>query len=439
MSFRELRSFVEMMRALNFPHHISLESFRAPNFELVADCLYWLYQRYDPGTDVIDDISTETDRIIFLQSIGRAMFTKARIQLNLKRLYAANGLAVKELLKTATLLYKATFEANNEEAEALDQPATAVDTRSIDPKAARQLTSEIIRSGTAIYDALQQEPEMRELRNRALTSNMDTDVIADSVREAIVSVHDNVTSISHALEEMNDHHRSLETKMEKRRSELERCEKRLSTLAGVRPAYMDEYERLQEEMQGLFTVYLERFRNLEYLEGQLSQHREAQEERMAASNRTLKKMQRRLRDEEMRILRGEAAVDESQLADGEAYDYDSQGGSSTDEGPREASPGFVTVKQPVSAMGGAIRPMSRGGVVMGSLTGGGADESDDSIDEDDDSAEDDHVSVNDGMEREVFGDRVDDGDLREGMSATDLDGDPDQEQSAEFSSDENDF
>jgi len=54
--------------------------------------------------------------------------------------------------------------------------------------------------------------------------------------------------------------RSLDGKLEKRRAELERAEKRLSSLAVVRPAYMDEYEVLQAELQQLFATYLERFR-----------------------------------------------------------------------------------------------------------------------------------------------------------------------------------
>lgn len=33
------------MRSLGYPRLISLENFRTPNFELVADCLHWLVQR----------------------------------------------------------------------------------------------------------------------------------------------------------------------------------------------------------------------------------------------------------------------------------------------------------------------------------------------------------------------------------------------------------
>ena len=69
--------------------------------------------RYYPGLDLQDDISTETERVKFLQSVAQVMLTKARMKLNIKKLYSADGLAVKELLKVASLLYKATSTATN--------------------------------------------------------------------------------------------------------------------------------------------------------------------------------------------------------------------------------------------------------------------------------------------------------------------------------------
>lgn len=39
------------------------------------------------------------------------MLLKARVKLNIKRLYAADGSAVRELLKIASLLYKAARSA----------------------------------------------------------------------------------------------------------------------------------------------------------------------------------------------------------------------------------------------------------------------------------------------------------------------------------------
>ena len=59
MSYRELRNFCEQMRGLGYPRIISIENFRRPNFELVADILYWLAQRYDPHIDISDNIEEE--------------------------------------------------------------------------------------------------------------------------------------------------------------------------------------------------------------------------------------------------------------------------------------------------------------------------------------------------------------------------------------------
>ena len=69
-------------------------------------------RRYYPECNISDEISTEGERVAFLQAVAGAMLTKARTKLNIKRLYAADGLAVKELLKIASLLYKATQKAS---------------------------------------------------------------------------------------------------------------------------------------------------------------------------------------------------------------------------------------------------------------------------------------------------------------------------------------
>lgn len=77
---------------------------------------------------------------------------------------------------------------------------------------------------------------------------------------------------------------------------------------------MDEFDRLQEELQNLFSEYLEKHRNLDYLENELELYNRKQQEQLEESERKLAKLQRRLRDEELRILRGEQDVDGQHLA-----------------------------------------------------------------------------------------------------------------------------
>eukprot|EP00798_Chlamydomonas_sp_ICE-L_P028662 gene28662-31839_t len=59
--------------------------------------------------------------------------------------------------------------------------------------------------------------------------------------------------------------------------------------------------------------YLDKFRNLEFLENELEAYYQAEQEKMERQDARLKKMQKRLAGEEMRILRGEQEVDESNL------------------------------------------------------------------------------------------------------------------------------
>ena len=107
MSFREMRNFSEIMKTLGYPHLISLEHFRNPNFSLMSEILTWLALRFDPNADIPKCLDTEQDRVIFIKVIVHFMATKAFIKLNPKRLYKADGYAVKEILKIVDLLHSA--------------------------------------------------------------------------------------------------------------------------------------------------------------------------------------------------------------------------------------------------------------------------------------------------------------------------------------------
>lgn len=50
-----------------------------------------------------------------------------------------------------------------------------------------------------------------------------------------------------------------------------------------RPAFMDEYEKIEEELQKQYDIYLEKFRNLAYLEQQLEDHHRLEQERFEVS------------------------------------------------------------------------------------------------------------------------------------------------------------
>jgi len=159
MSYRELRNFCETMRALGYHRNISIENFRDPNFELVADILFWFAERYDPKMDISDDIEDEQKRIMFIRQVCQLFASKARITLNPKKLYEANGYAVKELLKVSTMMYKAMQSSGDMCAEEDDIGATTgmdfnTTSKLNNLKAARALATEITESGAKLFDLL---------------------------------------------------------------------------------------------------------------------------------------------------------------------------------------------------------------------------------------------------------------------------------------------
>jgi clusterin-associated protein 1 len=186
MSYRELRNFCEMMRALGYHRNISIENFRDPNFELVADILYWFAQRYDPKMDISDDIEDEKDRVSFIRQVCQLFASKARITLNPKKLYEATGTAVKEMNKIATMMYKAMQSSNSmmDDDDMSTGQGSMMDLNLSSKvhtlKAARQLASEITESGAKLFDLLGKERELKSSRDKALefldsiSRNLDT-------------------------------------------------------------------------------------------------------------------------------------------------------------------------------------------------------------------------------------------------------------------------
>ena len=102
---------------------------------------------------------------------------------------------------------------------------------------------------------------------------------------------------------------SLNEKISKKQADLDRCKKRLKDLENVRPAFMDEFEKLEKELSKIYGTYVEKFRNVEYLEHQLEQYNKEEQEKLEESEKNLRRMQKRLKEEELKILRGEQEGD----------------------------------------------------------------------------------------------------------------------------------
>lgn len=353
MAFRELRNFTEILRALGYPRLVAVDNFRQPHFALVADILYWMTIRYEPNANISDDIDTERERVEFVTSVARLFATKAGIKLNCKRLYAADGRAVKELLKVANTLYSALRSNQASTSDDGDSSAAAstftLSSKLADLKQTNALGAEITEMGAKIYDLLRSESELRESRSKALrmldqlSGNMGNDEIHSSVqrklRSLVNSANDNVQGLEKQARALESDQKSLAIKIKKKSADLERSEKRLKSLQTVRPAFMDEYEKLEMDLQQHYEVYLERFRNLAYLEHELDLYNRSEQEKVREGEDKLKNLQSKIRAQEREILRGkdDDVFDDDRSSNKNSSSRQTSAGSRVDDRPMAAA------------------------------------------------------------------------------------------------------
>ena len=65
-----------------------------------------------------------------------------------------------------------------------------------------------------------------------------------------------------------------------------------------------QVEKLEKELQKYYDIYMEKYRNLDYLEHESENYRKREEERIEEQEKRLKKTRERLLKEEVELLRG---------------------------------------------------------------------------------------------------------------------------------------
>jgi len=325
------------MRILHYPKLVSVQSFQRPNFELVADLLCFMVRRYDTEIQIHDSIDTENDRIHFITGIVKAIYHRAGIKLNAKKLYAADGYAVKELLKIALILKNAKNVATiDEEISRSKRSGTPsmnqnypIDTLKImerddisklidldDIKKLRKLASELTEKGSAVFELLCQQQERDQHKNEEALKFLDTAstgfdecVEVQFVENKLLEISEKktkkVAEIEQLCKVMESDSNDLVEDIKKKTMDLERNKKRLESIQNVRPAFMSEYEQLEIELQKHYELYMERYRNVHYLKKEMENFQKEEEDRAKEIERAKKKLQSQIQEEEMKILRDE--------------------------------------------------------------------------------------------------------------------------------------
>ncbi|XP_031831565.1 clusterin associated protein 1 [Nomia melanderi] len=427
MSFRDLRNFTEMMRVLGYPRLISIGNFRLPNFPLVAEILIWLVKRFDPDADVPTEHNTEEERIALIRAVAEFMALKTNVKLNTKKLYQADGYAVKELLKVTSLLYDAQNNSNNNDVTSEDDFNVTnfdISDKINELKSTRELARQLTATGASLFDLLGREVDLREVRNTKVARQFDTTEIEMALKNVIDSMRKEVDDTKKQIDNVKDTEQNLDVRIERRRMELDRNQKRLQTLKKVRPAFMEEFDKLEVELRSLYDDYLQKFRYLAYLEHLYEDSVKAEQERFERRQEATRKQLEKMRAEDANfesIMEGNDSILASNLqepppplADTEKQSTEKRAPSSRLKSAGRASRMQISQRRIYGSMSGRQR-----GTIQESNDSGGSLDSDSDLlidgDLDDDDDDDDDEEDDDDILDSVGGAEIGNFDLKVGQ------------------------
>eukprot|EP00921_Rhytidocystis_pertsovi_P017052 GHVQ01026830.1.p1 GENE.GHVQ01026830.1~~GHVQ01026830.1.p1 ORF type:complete len:584 (+),score=91.62 GHVQ01026830.1:4736-6487(+) len=341
-----MRLFRELHAELGFPQRVCMESFSGPNFELTAEILDSLVHRYDQTANLSDDISTESHRVAFIKSVVLLFGSRSRLQLDARKLYAADTAAVKEMLRALHLLCYAQWHAStcdestkvgetsndsekdptSGEADSHSGGDVMLASKLHDVKNARAMSFDLLEGGATLYKSLGifSDPVLREKRSKALrflesmSLNLDSSTqhrfLEQSIRRATEEESEGLKQVGTTCVELQKDMSRMDIQNKKKRQEVERMEKRLRSLQTVKPAFLGEFEKYEQDLIKSYDLYLQTYRNLDFLEQELDLLNTHEQERLEENQKRLKKMQKKLREEEWRLLRGDNNTDPSPVS-----------------------------------------------------------------------------------------------------------------------------
>ena len=215
----------------------------------------------------------------------------------------------------ATLLHDAHKNASLDQEEAEETMSVDIGPghKFTDIKLTRTLSQDITKYGSRLYELLGSHAEAKEMAARALGRNHDVDEMQRQLQRMAEQAADQMEQMERMLGNVGQDEANLQMKIDKKKTELDRHHKRLQSLQTVRPAFMDEYERLEADLNVQYARYLQSWRNMTFLEAELDAINAREQEKIVENDRQLQLMQRRLREEELKILRGQAKVDEAAI------------------------------------------------------------------------------------------------------------------------------
>lgn len=178
------------------------------------------------------------------------------IKLNPRKLYASNCATSKELLKVTTALLNSPQNVQQDEAHVInfEDSISNDEIRKI-----RNLSTELTSHGVNMYDLISKETVNKESRAQ-FSKPLELNVVEKLLKHSIMTLKNQLAAGKSTIENQQSEKDNLESKIQRKESELERTSHRLATLARIKPAYLEEFEKIEIQMKDLYSQYTMRIR-----------------------------------------------------------------------------------------------------------------------------------------------------------------------------------
>lgn len=120
-----------------------------------------------------------------------------------------------------------------------------------------------------MYDLISKESINKEARSQ-FSKPLELSAVEKLLKQSISNLKNQIANGKSTLENQTTEKANLESKIQRKQSELERTNHRLATLQKIRPAYLEEFEKIEVQMKDLYGQYTMRVRCYDALKGMLS-------------------------------------------------------------------------------------------------------------------------------------------------------------------------
>lgn len=270
MAFKCVRDFAEHLKILGYQETIPLSLLNTIHgntdvFRVYANILLWLIKCLDPENVLPQETRTESDRVLLIKSATEFLAVSSGIKLNPRKLYAATSVTAKELLKVTSALLDSPKEIQplSEQAKNVDEYFNNDQIETI--RKIRGLSTELTNVGVTMFDLISKESVNMNMRNQYSNLPLELFYVEKSLKKSISIMKTQLTNCQTIIENENAEKTNLTLKIQKKTSELERARQRFQALQKIKPAYLDEFERIEQNLKELYGQYIIKVKCLDAL------------------------------------------------------------------------------------------------------------------------------------------------------------------------------